>query len=133
MITPRNLSDSAKTHTATVIVPANSAGVDVADIPFFRLPKDATIVEVGILPQATYTGHADGSVWLVKAGSTAIATATYTAVAVPPTLGTYAPFGAVTNADQLEGTVLTYSVTNGALAATPLCVLQVEYTINEVS
>lgn len=132
MITPRNMADSAKTHTTTVVVPLNAVGVDVADIPFFRLPKDATIVEVGIIPQAAYTGNADGSTWLVEVGGNAIATATYTVAAAPPAAGVYASLGAITNAKQLEGAVLSYSVTNGAGAANPTCVLQIEYVIAEV-
>lgn len=131
MITPRNLADSAKTQIITVIVAALTAGSDVADVPICRLPKDVTITEVGIIPQATYTGHADGSAWLVEVGSTAIATKTYNAVTTPPAAGAYESLGAITNADRLEGNVLTYSVTNGAGAASPACVLQIEYIINE--
>lgn len=134
MIKSKNMANSVKTHMVTVIIPAQAAGVDSADIPFFRCPKDITIVEVGILPQATYTGHADGSTVLVEVGSTAIATKTYTDVVTPPTLGTYGALGAVpaAAANRLEGDVLTYSITNGALATSPLLILQVEYVIDEV-
>lgn len=134
MITPRNMADSAKTHIATIVVPAQAAGVDSADIPAFCAPTDITIVDVGIMAQDTYTGHADGSTWLVESGSTAIATDTYNATegSTPPTKGVYTSLGAISNAEFLEGSVITYSVTNGAGAAIPLCVLQIKYMPNEV-
>ena len=133
MITPRNLADSAKTHIITALCTACSVGVDIADMPIFRAPKNITIVEVGIIPLATYTGHADGSVWAIEKGSTAIAGDTYNATegSTPPEVGAYASLGTISNADLLEGDVVTFSVTNGAGAASPICVVQVEYIIDE--
>lgn len=136
MITPRNLADSSKTHIVTMEIAAKEAGVDLADSPIFRAPKNITIIEAGIIPRGSYTGHADGSAWLIEQGTTAIATKTYTATvgATPPSAGAYDSLGAIVEAAKnvAEGTVLLCSLTNGAGAASPACLLQIEYIINEV-
>ena len=133
MITPRNLADSAKTHIITTLCIACEAGVDIADMPIFRAPKNIIIVEVGIIPLATYTGHTDGSAWAIEKGATAIAGKTFNATAgsTPPAAGAYASLGAISNAKLSEGDVVTFSVTNGAGAASPSCVVQIEYIIDE--
>ena len=133
MITPRNLADSAKTHIITTLCTVCAVGVDIADMPIFRAPKNIIIVEAGIIPLAAYTGHADGSAWAIEKGATSIAGKTFNATAdsTPPDVGAYASLGAISNANLLEGDVVTFSVTNGAGAASPICVVQVEYIVDE--
>lgn len=135
MIKPRNMADSAKTHIVTYQVADLAAAADIADIPIFRCPKDITIVEIGIIPEANSAGI-DGtntSIWLVEVGSTAIATKTYDATTTFPTKGTYNSLGTIASADRLEGDVLTLSVTNGGTTSdTPAATLQIEYVLNEV-
>lgn len=135
MITPRNLADSAKTQIVTYQVADLAAAADIADIPIFRCPKDITIVEIGIIPEAAAVGidASNTSIWLVEVGSTTIATKTYDATTVFPAKGVYDSLGTITNADRLEGDVLTLSVTNGGTTSdTPAATLQIEYIINEV-
>ena len=136
MITPKNMADSSKTHIVNFMTAALSAGSDVADFPAFRAPKDIEIIEIGIMPTATYTGHADKSTWLFENGSSAIATKEYTATEghTPPSANTYDSMGAITAANKKmsEGDILSYSITNGAGAATPICMVQIEYIVDEV-
>lgn len=136
MITPKNMADSAKTHIITFMTAALTAGSDVTDFPAFRAPKDIIITEIGIMPIATYTGHADKSTWLFENGSDAVATKEYTATEgyTPPAKNTYDSMGAITAANKKmsEGDVLSYSITNGTGAATPICMVQIEYIIDEV-
>jgi len=134
LITPRNLSESAKTQIVTYQVADLAAAADLADIPIFRCAKDITIVEIGIIPEANSAGidASNTSIWLVEVGSTAIATKTYDATTTFPTKGVYNSLGAITSADRLEGDVLTLSVTNGGTTAdTPVATLQIEFILNE--
>lgn len=138
MITPRNMTNSSKIHTMQwVMTAALDAGADLANIPIFRCPKNIKIVGAHIIPKATYTGHADGSVWAVKKGTTSIASATFNATAgsTPPAASASASLVLSTieaNLKASEGTVLLFSVTNGAGATTPICILQIDYIVDEV-
>jgi hypothetical protein len=130
-ITPRVMAESAKIQTVNIPIVTQSAGVDSADIPFFVCPKDITIVNISVLPHATVDEHADGSVILIEKGSTTIASRTY---------GTDLDYTAATEqaltlvaaqANQVDGSVLTYSITNGAGASNPALTLQMDYFVNE--
>ena len=132
-VTPRNMADSAKTKIVTYQIADLAAGADIADIPFLRCPTDITVTEIGIIPEAARAGidAANTSVFLVKVGATTITTKTYNNVTLFPAKGVYDSLGNISNADRLEGDVMTLSITNGATADTPAGTLQVEYIINE--
>lgn len=133
-ITPRNLADSSKTQIVTYQVADLAADADIADIPVFRAPKDITIVEIGIIPEAAAAGIDAGNTCavLVEVGATAIATKTYNNTVVFPAKGVYDSLGTISSADRLEGDVVTVSVTNGLTANPPAFTLQIEFILNEV-
>lgn len=133
LIHPANVDQSLKKQIVTYKVEDLAAGADIADIPVFRLPSAAKIVEVGIIPQAASAGidDANTSVWLVEVGSTTIANKTFNTSNTFPTAGTYEKLGDVSNGDRVEGDIVTVSVTNGTNADTPACILQIEYIIKD--
>ena len=130
-ITPRVMSESAKIQTVNIPIVAQAAGVDAADIPFFKCPKDITITKIGVIPHATVDEHADGSVILIEKASTTIASRTY-GTDLDYTAATYQALTLVAaQANQLEDSVLTYSITNGAAGTSPAMTLQMDYYVNE--
>lgn len=132
MITPRNMADSAKTHVASILITESSAaGADVADVPFFRAPKDIEVIDVGVITRSSNAVDTSGCAWLVEVGDVAIATKTYSSDAASPAKGVYGSLGAIINANQPEGSVFTYSLTAGATAVYPESILQLEYIIKE--
>lgn len=132
MITPRNLADSAKTHIALCRIDSVSAGATVSDIPFMRCPKDLTIVEIGVIPDAAGTIVSAGGTLTIETGATSIATMTPTSAASTLAAGTYKSLGTIANANRLEGDVLTFTFASGAATTLPAMTLQTEYIINEV-
>ena len=131
MIKNRNIHEDAKIKTICIPIVAQAGGVDSADIPFFCAAKDITIVAIGVLPHAAIDEHADGSVILIETGSTAIATRTY-GTDLDYTAAEYEALTLVAaEADQVEGSVLTYSITNGAGGSSPAMTLQMDYYVNE--
>lgn len=130
MITPRNLTESAKIKTLSIPIIAQGAGVDATDIPFFVCPKDITILGISIIPAATIDEHSDGSVILIEKASTTIASRTY-GTDLDYTVATKQALTLVAaQADQVEGSVLAYSITNGSAGTSPAMTLQMDYVVN---
>lgn len=135
MITPRVLADSAKTHIVTCSV--GEVEAKTVRIPFMRCPKDITIVEVGVLPDANGTiVSAGGTLTIAKnvEGGTDVTIAALTTTGTTNTLAAriYKSLGSISNADRLEGDVLTYTFAAGAATTIPALTLQLEYVTNEV-
>ena len=138
-VVPRHMSQSAKTHIVTAEIPACLAGVDIASQPLFVAPADIVIVAATLVGIAAAAGidAANTSVWELEtrlgAVQTAIESETFNNVNVFP--AAYTPLevadpGSV-GAEVADGALVCLNVTNGATAATPASLLQIEYWINE--
>ena len=138
-VTPRVMAQSAKTHIVTVAVPACAAGVDITSQPLFVAPADIVIVAATLVGIAAAVGvdAANTSVWELEtrlgAVQTSLETETFNNVNTFP--AAYTP-REVADPGSLgvrvaDGALVCLNVTNGATAATPVCLLQIEYWINE--
>lgn len=136
MISNRNLHQSAKKRVVEKILPALSAGTDVADMPFFRCPCDLEIINLYILPIVANAGIDAGndSVWLIEKASTALAGKTYTTAF--PAKGVVDELTLTTTLANLkcaEGDIITYTVTNGTTANPNETILGMEYVPTDAS
>lgn len=142
MIQARNVAQSLKKKSYFIPVAALAAGVDAADIPIMRCPFSAELINVNIIPQGDDAGidATNNSVWLFEKGSTSLATKTYDNAAEDgvafPNKGTADGIplsGTIASLKLAEGDVITYSITNGATAATPASIVEIELIINDDS
>ena len=138
-VVPRHMSQSAKTHIVTAEIPACGAGVDIASQPIFVPATNIVIVSATLVGTAAGVGidAANTSVWELEtrlgAARVALESETFNNVNTFP-----AAFTPLEVADPgasgiriPAGTLIALNVTNGATAATPVCLLQLEYWINE--
>lgn len=137
-VTPRVSAESLKTHLVTAKAAACVAGVDLASQPIFVAPYDIVIKKAVIVGMAAAVGIDAGntSVWVLQtrlAGvETALATVTFNNVVLFPAAFTPYSLGVVAIGVKIpQGTLLCFTVTNGATAATPETLVEVEYWINE--
>ena len=138
MITPKATHQSMKKRSVFTTIAALTAGSDIADIAMFRMPCAGQIIGVNIIPQGADAGidASNTSAWLIEVGSTTIASKTYSnTVAFPDPAVVDALTLSTTEANlkRSEGDVVTISITNGATAATPACIVEVEYVISDAA
>lgn len=137
-IEANNVGHAMKKGYIRAVVAALEAGVDVADFPIGRIPCTAEIIGAYILPQGDDSGidGSNTSAWLIKVGSTTIASKTYSNTVAFPNAGVASVLTLTTtlaNRLRVEDEVLTVSVTNGSTAATPAAIVEVEYMIADGS
>ena len=138
-VTPRVSAESLKTHLVTAKAAACVAGADLASQPIFVAPYDIVIKRAIIVGMAAAAGIDAGntSVWVLQtrlAGvETPLASITFNNVVLFPAAFTPFSIGADlgTGFRVPQGTLLCFTVTNGATAATPETLVVLEYWINE--
>lgn len=138
-VTPRVMARSAKTKIATAIAPACLAGVDIASQHIFVAPTDIVIRRATIVGRAAAAGIDAGntSVWTLQrrlgAVETTLASVTFNNVLAFPAAFTPFSLGVElgTGFRIPAGTLLCFTATNGATAATPETLVQVEYWTDE--
>ncbi len=138
-VTPRVSSKSLKTHKAIAIAPACAAGVDIASQAIFVAPANIVIDRAVIAGRAASAGidAANTSVWVLQtrlAGvETALESVTFNNILAFP--AAFTPFEVVSpggiGIPIPAGTIIAFTVTNGATAETPETLVQIEYWINE--
>lgn len=106
-----------------------AAGADLAATPIFAIPTGYTgkIISATLISKGTAAGvdDANTSVFSLGVGATAIAAKTFnTAVAFPASGAATALTVTAENAEQDADSVLALTITNGATADVPTCVLQ---------
>lgn len=140
MIQAKNVDQSLKKRSVFIPIAALSAGTSAADMPLFRCPCSLEVIGVNIIAQGDDVGvdASNTSAWLVECGSTALASKTYDNVAEDgvafPNKGVVDPLtlsATLANRRRAEGDVITYSITNGATAATPAAIIEIEYVISD--
>ena len=138
-VTPRVSATSLKTHVARAKAATCAAGVDLASQPIFVAPFNIVISKATITGMAASAGIDAGntSVWVLQRRLAAVEVAlqtvtfnnvrTFPAAFTPYSMGVELGTGFVIPA----GTLICFTVTNGATAATPETLVEIEYWINE--
>jgi len=134
LLQPKNVGQALKKRSVNIPIAALAAGVDVADLPLFRVPCTAELLGVNILPQGADADidASNTSAWLIEKAAVTLASKTYTNTVLFPDAGVVDALtitAIVANRKLLEGNVITLTVTNGNTAATPACIVEVEYII----
>lgn len=120
--------------TATVPVMALTAGSDMPAILQFVAPQNLVVQSVRILAQGSSSGidAANTSAWVAtKNGAATVASKTYNDTTVFPVANAADSLtnGTLANRTMVAGDTLELAITNGATAATPQCLVQIDYTV----
>ena len=139
-VTPRVSARSLKTHIATVELPACAAAVDIVSKPVFVAPANIVIVSATLVGEAAAVGQGAApniSTWTLQrrlgAVIVALASIVFNAVTVFPAAYTPYSIGAGLGLGVAipAGTLICIDVDNAGTAQTPICLVEVEYWINE--
>lgn len=125
------MGNGAATQTLIYTVEDLDAGADLADIPIGAVAGAGSITQAAIISLGSAAGVDAGntSAVLLEVGSTAKASATYTAENPFPASGALGVL-AIDSAAVAAGDVLSLSVTNGATANLPAFMVQIVVTLN---
>ena len=138
MLQAKNVGQALKKRSVFIPIGAQAAGVDTADIPLTRIPCSAEFLGVNIIPQGDDADidATNTSAWLIEKAAVTLASKTYTNTVVFPNKGvvdSLTTTAIVANRKLAEGDVITLSITNGITAATPACIVEIEYIIADAS
>ncbi len=139
-VTPRVSARSLKTHIATVELPACAAAVDIVSKPVFEARTNIVITDARIAGEAAAVGQGVApniSIWTLQrrlgAAIVALASIEFNDVTVFPDAYTPYSIGADLGLGVAipAGTLICIDVDNAGTAQTPICLVEVEYWINE--